>query len=246
MKRGQKKMPFEANSQMSVKDILSNPNTFATTMLLCVIDQYGTDVLSWSPQTILMETEEDFGFKWPPANFDRLMAGIAVLITDRFYKSLPDFIEICNILAGSPASPGVFDPADTTECAWGITEALLLSPPDDNDREPFIEEIRAYIGKVLEAEGIINPPDILRIGIIGMDKRYKVHNDFSDDPEMYNAIWDTEASKTQDINELTKDRLFLLVNQLELLQLKNGSTTEIAKKMLQNLSSTPRKGSPLQ
>lgn len=225
------------------RQILLDANAFATTLVVALTDFYGTEFFAWAPQTIRMETEEDFGFRWPDANFDRLMAGVALVTTDRFYKSLPDFIEICNVLSGSAVTPGVFDPADAAECAWGITEALLLGPPDDE--EAFTEEIRAYIGKVVEMEGIITPPDILRIGIVDNNRKYKVQTDFSDDPEMFNAIWDIEAGKTDDINQLIKERLTLLVTQLGSLKLKNGETADIAKKMLANLERRPASGSAL-
>jgi hypothetical protein len=226
-----------------IRELLLNPDTFATTMVVALIDVYGTEFLAWSPETTRMETEEDFSFKWRATNFDRLMAGIALLKTDSFYRSLPDFIELCNILSGSGATPGVFDPADALECAWGITEALLLSPPDSD--EPFDEEIRAYIGKVVEMEGIIVPPDILKIGILDQDRKHRITADFSDDPEMFNAVWDTEAQKTEEINEVVKARLFALVSQLQAVRLQNGNTEEIAKKMLTNLNNRPTGGSPL-
>jgi hypothetical protein len=230
-------------NRAAVKKVLTDPNTFATMIIVVLVDFYGTEFVNWAPQTIREETEADFGIEWPQANFDRLMAGVALVVTDSFYKSLPDFIELCNILAGSPATPGVFDLADAGECAWGITEALLLSPPDDE--EPFTEEIRTYIGKVCEMEGIITPPDILRLAIMSGDHKIRVHNEYSDDPEMYGAIWQMEADKTDDINDLVKSRLALLIQQLGNLQLINGQTSEIARRMLTNLNSKPRGGSPL-
>jgi hypothetical protein len=45
-----------------------------------------------------------------------------------------------------------------------MTEALLIQPPDDDDENPFSEDIVAYIGQVLNQEGIISPPDILKGG----------------------------------------------------------------------------------
>jgi hypothetical protein len=236
-------MPDFSYPRQITRQILSDPNTFATTMVVVLADVYGLDFIQWSPETIRMETEEDFNFEWETANFDRLMAGVTLLKTDVFYKSLPDFVDLCNILAGAPATPGVFDPADASECAWGITEALLLSPPDRD--EPFSEEIRAYIGKVVEMEGIITPPDILRIGLTDQGKKLQVQSEYSDDPVMYSAIWNMEASKTAEINELVKVRLTLLVNQLGSLQLQNGKTAELANKMLTNLNTKPEEGSPL-
>lgn len=230
-------------NQPHMHQVFTDPNSFATTLVVCLMDIYGPDAFSWAPETIRREIEEDFGVQWPRANFDRLMAGIAMVTTDTFYKNLPDFIELCNILSGAPATPGVFAPADAADCAWGITEAILLSPPDEE--EPFIEEIRAYVGKVVEMEGILSPPDILRLGILSQDHKIKAHNNFSDDPEMFNAIWGTEQDKTDDINDLVKGRLTLLVQQLGSLRLRNGSTGKIAQQMLKNLSALPAGGHPL-
>ncbi len=237
-------MPVKKPSaKPSIRDAIINPDSFATTLVICMIDTYGTEFLSWSPQTIRMESEDDFGVEWPQANFDRLMAGMALLTTDSFYNSLPDFIDICNILSGAPATPGVFDPADAAECAWGIAEAILLCPPEEEEGDIFSDEIRAYIGKITEMEGMILPPDILRLGLRDTDHQVKVNNTYSDDPEMFQAIWDMEASKTEDINSLMKERLALLISQLSNLHLANGSTENVAKKMLANLQKP--KDSPL-
>lgn len=236
---------LKSQNRKLIKDALIDPNTFATTMIVILSDYYGQEMFTWAPQTIRMETEEDFDMKWPQANLDRLMAGIAILTTDNFYKSLPDFIELCNILSGSAATPGVFEPADAGECAWGITEALLIEPPDETDENPFDDQIRAFIGKTLELEGIIVPPDILKIATGREGLKLNIHNDYSDDPELYGAIWQAEESKTEDINSLVKERLTLLLNQLSVVQLMNGTTSEIAKKMLKGLNAHPKGGTPL-
>lgn len=224
---------YSIHPRTPIQKVLTDPSSFATTMIVALIDWYGTEFMDWAPETIMMQTEEDFNFSWNSTLFDRLMAGIAIVKTDRFYKSLPDFIELCNILSGSPATPGVFDPADAAECAWGITEAMLLWPPDND--APFTEEIRAYIGKMVEMEGIIVPPDILRLGLSDDDKRSKVHNDYQDDPEMFSAIWGVEQDKTDDINSLVLDRLSALLGQLGALKLKNGTTEDVVKNMIGNL-----------
>jgi hypothetical protein len=75
--------------------------------------------------------------------------------------------------------------------------------------------------------------------------KIRVHNDFSDDPDMYAAIWETEASKTEDINDLVKARLTLLIQQLAVLKLVNGNAGGIAKRMLKSLNAAPTGGGPL-
>lgn len=219
------------------KAVWQNQDSFATTLLTVFVDTYGTEGFDWDPLTIQTEIEQDFAVKLPRAVFDRLMAGIAIVSTDSFFKSLPDFINLCNILSGDSFDPTVFDPADAGECAWGMTEALLLSPPDDDEKEPFAQEIVDYIGEAIKSEGILTPPDILRVGLRADAKDLidRIQYDFSDDPEMFNAIFDTEKSKTEDINRLVKARLSALVQQLEALPLSNGDASGAAKKLMSSL-----------
>ncbi len=195
------------------------------------LDRFGTEALEWDPATISLEIEEEFGVDLPQSVLDKLMVAITILTTDRFYRSLPDFIVFCNVLSGDTYRPDMFDPADSTEIAWGITEGLLIAPPEENEEEPFSNEIRAYIGAILDAEGIINAPDILKIAL----RRANVSNaadEFSDDPDMFNAIYDVEAGKSASINSEITDRATMLAEQLSALNLANGTTEAVAQKLL--------------
>lgn len=210
----------------------TSQETFGAVLLALFLDAFGTEALEWDPGTIAMEIEDEFNVDLPSGTFDRLMVAIHILTTDRFYKSLPDFITFCNVLDGEEYRPDIFDPADAEEVAWGITEAVLISPPDESDPEPFSDEIRAYIGAVLDKEGIINPPDILRIALRAARVSPSI-GDFSDDPEMFNAVYDLEAGKTEDINRTIVLRTQLLAEQLAALNLQNGNAKQVAE-MLRN------------
>jgi len=199
--------------------------TFGCVLLTLFLDRFGTEGLTWDPATITLEIEEEFDVDLPQLSLDRLMVAIQLLTTDRFFKNLPDFISFCNVLNGDEYQPELWDPADAEEVAWGITEALLIAPPEEND--PFTEEIRAYIGAVLDREGIINPPDILRIALREARVSPSIE-DFSDDPEMFNAIYDLESGKTEDINQTIRFKTKLLIAQLRALSLENGRTEEVA------------------
>lgn len=207
-------------------EMWKSPQTFATVLITVFLDRFGTEALMWDPATIALEIEEEFDVDLPERSFDKLMTAISLLTTDRFYKSLPDFITACNILSGDTYDPNTFDPADGEEIAWGVTEGLLICPPEDDDQEPFSDEIRAYIGAALDAEGIINPPDILRIALRTANVSTSL-DDFSDDPAMFNAIYDLESAKTGEINATIKDRTITLYNQLAALKLQNGSTEKV-------------------
>jgi len=158
------------------------------------------------------------------------MTAISLVTTDLFYKSLPDFVMFCNVLSGDTYNPDAWDPADAEEIAWGITETLLISPPDET--EPFVDEITAYIGKVLDAEGIIKPPDVLKIAVRERDPA-AIAGAFSDDPMMFDSIWSLEAAKTEAINRVLKSNMIKLAHQLSELPLRNGSAREAIQKVLQ-------------
>jgi len=211
-----------------LQEAWTSRETFATVLLTLFLDRFGVEALEWDPSTIALEIEEEFDVDLPRLNFDKLMVAIQILTTDRFHKSLPDFIEFCNVLCGDIYDPHTFDPADAEEVAWGITESMLIAPPDDEDNEPFTDEIRAYIGMVLDQEGIMNAPDVLRIALRKAHVSQSVE-DFSDDPEMFSAIYDVEAAKTAEINQTIVTKTQILAAQLTALQLKNGNTQAVAK-----------------
>ena len=205
--------------------------TFASVLLTLFLDKFGIEALDWDPATITLEIEEEFDVELPQLALDKLLVAIQILTTDKFFKSLPDFVTFCNVLGGDTYRPDMWDPADAEEVAWGITEALLISPPEDDDPEPFTDEVRGYIGAVLDSEGIINAPDILRIALRAARVSPSI-TDFSDDPTMFNAVYDLEAGKTEDINQSIRLKTDLLIKQMAALDLKNGNT-EYVVKMLQ-------------
>ena len=208
--------------------------TFATTLLVLVTDVYGSEAFTWSAETLKLEIEDDFDVKLPSANLDRLMTAIAIVTTDAFNTSLPDFIQFCNILSGDSYDPRAWDPADAMEVAWGVTEAMLIERPEGDD--PFSDEIRAYIGAILEIEGIITPPDILRLAMRDSDPGGMVDGEFSDDPEMFSAIYGFEKMKTDEIERNLRDGLTRLSHQLEQVPVQSGSTKDVVKRMLRNVA----------
>jgi hypothetical protein len=211
-----------------MQEAWTSKDTFASVLLTLFMDRFGTEALTWDPTTITLEIEEEFGVDLPQLPLDKLLVGIQLLTTDRFYKSLPDFISFCNVLNGDTYRPDMWDPADAEEVAWGITEALLIYPPEDNDPEPFTDEIRAYIGATLDREGLINPPDILRIALRQARISPSIE-DFSDDPTMFNAVYDLEEGKRADIENTIRMRTKMLAAQFRALKLKNGGVDKIVK-----------------
>jgi hypothetical protein len=224
-------------SKNLTQEAWTNPDTFSVILLTLFLDAFGTEALQWDPATVALEIEDEFNVDLPQTALDKLMVAIQILTTDRFYRSLPDFISFCNVLDGEEYRPDVFDPADAEEVAWGITEAALINPPEDAEEATFSDEIRAYIGTVLDNEGILNPPDILRIALRSA-RISPALEDFSDDPMMFNAVYDLEAGKTEDINRTIVLRTKMLAAQLQALNLKNGDAKQVAALLEQSVGTS--------
>lgn len=222
------------NKAERVAQFLTTDEAYATTMLVLCWDAFahmpgterGDEWMQWHPGAMRRNIDETFGTKVSTGNFDRLMAAISVLTSDDFFQDVKAFIPLANVLAGSEFAPDEFDPADSAECAWAVSEALLINPPEDDDKPTFCDEIRRYIGYVLRDEGYITPPDVLRIAIDG-DFSAKVTYDFGDDPIMFGAIHQVQTGKTAEIESVIREQLLELAEQLQSLPLKHGNTSGV-------------------
>jgi len=192
---------------------------------LCIlIDTYGTEATEWSPETIFLELEDDFNTKIPKLNMDKIVVGLNLLTSDDFFQRPPRFVAMANVLAGSEMSRE-FDPANAMECAWAMTEALLLVPPEDNEEDVFNTEIRHYLGKVVDDEGILEPPDLLRLAIRDTQSGEADYSHLSEtDPEMFAAEHSVMVDRAQEIKDTLAEELRDLFDQLEGLPLQHGNT----------------------
>lgn len=192
------------------------------------------DVLDWDPETVSQELHDEFKVAIPRINFHKIMACKELVRTDHFYKHLPSFISLCNVLSGTTLNTEEFDPADSEECAWGITEALLLCPPEDIDNA-FSDDIVDYVSKVLSSEGYLTAPDILKVGNL-KDEVERVATEWSDDPAIHATIWSNNTDKANNIKKLIQGRLGQMVSELKSLHLTQGSSQGIVEKLSEEVS----------
>ena len=216
------------------RQALVNHDSYATTLLAVAIDRYGMEFTLWHPYTLRTQLERDLGVTVPPLCLDRLLAAIAILTTDVFHNELPKFIQLCNVLAGNLLETEQFEPASAEECAWGITEAMLISPLEQSQRdgsrdkpdEEFSPDICGYIAEVLKDEGIVKPPDVLRIATQGTPADLSGYAG-----TLAESVTTAQKVKSDAITEMLRDNLSKLVHQLAELKLEHGD----ASKLLQHL-----------
>ena len=214
---------------------LRDPDTHALTLLILALDTFPEpdeeghiEFLKWSPLTVWRELEEEYTVDMPIVNCHKLAAAMSLMNGNEFFKRTDTFIRLCNVLSGDTADPHGFDPADCLEMAWGITEACLIHPPDDE--EPFSDQIRHYIGHMLDEEGIPNAPGLLRLGIRD-PARQGFDQTVADDPVAFKNVWDSQALRAQQIETAVQQELTELVQELSTLKLAHGDTSDIVSKL---------------
>lgn len=219
-----------------LQTILTADEAFGATMLILAADRWPPDpkgqhqgCFDWTRQTLQLELNAVFGCHVAEGNIDRLMAAISIVTTDRFFQDPRTFIELANVLSGSDLEPGVFEPADSVECAWAITEALLLVGRQDH--EPFSDEVRLVIGKAVSDDGLVAPPDVLRIamGHVAIDT---IATDWADDPEMFSGIYKTQQDRSSEITDVLRDSLERLLEQIRILPLELGEIAQFEKQIV--------------
>lgn len=195
--------------------LLADPETYTTALVTIVLDRYGTEALEWSPETLFMELKDDFGVDLPQENKDQLLVGISLLTSDDFYRRLPRFVQMCNTLSGSPLDEK-FDFANAVECAWGVTEAFLLSPPDEETE--FDPEILHYLGVVLDEAGILKPPGPLGIALRGNFTGLSPLEALPEtDPDMFAAAYKSKLAASEEIEQQLIAGIARLLDQLSAL-----------------------------
>lgn len=230
------------NDSDRIREALLSEDSYTTTLLAIAMDSFPpgekdkqSPIFDWHPETIKLELEQEYGIRLPKLSLDKIMAGVMIRTNDLFFREPYHFIELANVLSGDDFEPDEFEPADSVECAWAITEALLLCPPDDEDPEPFSDDVRRYLGFVLKEEGFVTPPGILRIAL---DADLSAHMaDFADDPELAEGIFQAQQSKAAEVETIMREQLAELTDQLERLPLRQGTTADLAARLRRALQS---------
>lgn len=198
---------------------LRHPDSYATTLLTLALDVLGgMECLTWHPTTLRMELENAAHCELPDGNFNRLMAAATLLTTDLFWNDVPSFVTLANTLSFGPFQPDIFDPADAEECAWAVTEALLLDPPE-KDQVVLAPAVRGYIEYALRNDGLLVVPRALRT-VIDPDEYARGNRyDGADDPELFNLTYQYKRSVADEIDTMVEENLAELLDQLRQLPL---------------------------
>lgn len=196
-----------------------NPNSFGTVLLALALDRWGTDAMSFEPETIRLELREAFGQDIPQINMDKLMAMIAALTTNLFYVSVETFSHVCDALSHHEPNFQVMEPPEPEELAWGVAEITLNDGTQGiKEKGPlqYSHEVRRFIGISLKQYGIRQPPPILSLAEMDESPNY-----MSDDPAMVAAFYTGQRRDSEELTQFVKEQTRALVAQLQAVPLQN-------------------------
>lgn len=108
---------------------------------------YGKEYLDFEPDTF----RSDLGVS--DETLTRIMAGVALKTTSRFWNNIVVFEKIALALNNRSVSFAEYQELSPGEMAWAVTEAGLITDP-----EPLDDDIQIYIAKRLYDEGYDLPP----------------------------------------------------------------------------------------
>lgn len=192
--------------------LFQNENAYGVPLLFAARTVLDPDELeTYASETIRLELQDSLHLpKIDPDCFDRLMAVLTAIKTDLFYQDLHAFIDICNILSGSPGDPTIFDPADPYEIAWAITEIGLI---DEEDGNQFSEEIRAYMGFTLWDHGMLSAPRVMSMAIMPDDLQQPAEQ--ITDENLLPTIFENNQERTREISEMIRSNAEELGEQMK-------------------------------
>jgi hypothetical protein len=189
--------------------LIQSDETFASTLLIMVIDRLGPELLTgedgpWTAATLRLEIQEAFGVTISDDNLGKLMAAIAVITTDNLFRGVPSFLFTIHGLLGDGMDWSYAEPIDVEDLAWAMVEAVLLMPPEKEDI--FDAQIVAYCRSMLKREGLMSPPWVLSFA-----KEDAVYGDiviYGED------ILLEQANRTEDVNVYLEQQQQRLLNQI--------------------------------
>jgi hypothetical protein len=136
-----------------MKPLLTDVNTFATPLLIFIVDNLGMDAFEYEPETI-----EDFLKSHNPdihrTLVDRANAALGLFSSDLFWQDPVTFGIVCRTF-NRKRRPLSTEP-DLEDIAWGMTEASLIinDPDDEQGKETYSHSVLSYAQYMLKLNGI--------------------------------------------------------------------------------------------
>ena len=210
---------------MTKKELFMSDQAFGTSLLIAAMDEFGQEFLEWEPETIELELRTLFKAVPLTGSLDRLNAAASLLTSNMFFTSLTAFNAICSTLSFDEPVDGEFYPASLREVVWGLTEARLLLGPEGSPESGFGRNVRLYTGKLLEGEGILDPPEIM--GFAQLTRLDRPDNQLiADLPDLTVMFEASQGESKRELDDYAIERAYAMFQQIASLKLSTSDLSE--------------------
>ena len=222
----------------SLLQTLNDKETFTTTILVILYNQYGAEFFNWDPSTIAIQIKEDFG-NTPTNNCrNKIQAGSSLITTDLYFKSLETFSIVNNTLNFNVSSTNTFMPANLDDCMWGCTETSILLG-EDYSSDQYSHNVARYAGYLLDEEGIYKPPAVLKFAEYPDVAPGNDRSNLAEDPVLFTTFWKDQEDTSLYLEILIQKRLremLVQIQQLPFKDIQTDFTKGLLEKIQENLS----------
>jgi hypothetical protein len=220
----------------NVGELLKDPTTPGTVLIVLLVDALGTEWFDWEPETLDREVFGAWKTSMSPHNRDKVWAVATLLTTNQFYRNLDCFIHTCNALNDHGSDFHNFDPASVSDMAWALAETSLLDPAEKSDQSrTFAAEIIRYMTAMMDEEGFSRAPKILAKFASPSGDESKLQVVLEGDGIDYRTYWTDQERKRVDIDQHVATKLALTLELIARLPLKNADQ-EALKELQQRAS----------
>lgn len=219
-------------------EVFSRPDMHASCLLLMAVDSWGVECIQWEPETFTTAVRDEFGTKLNALNYDKLNAAISLVASNLYHRSIGAFCAINKALSFKSVNANEFNVCSLDDVLWGTTEAKLIEGTEDFIEQGFTHDIGSYVGKLLEAEGVVNPPSNLAFAEIDPDIKEATANAEFADAAAWKMQMSRESDETEEMNQFMGINLMRLFKQLQVLPLSNKTALQgQIDEMLENIKS---------
>ena len=195
-----------------------DPDVHPILLLRDLTRSYGTDWLSWEPETIWSELDDDddLGGELPRANKDKVMALRLAVKTDLPWKHLAVFENVALAFVGMVPRFDVMQPLEPYQAALAIDVLYKIHP-----RIEYDDDVLGYLAAVLVHDGLSWVPPEIFGDVEPVMKTLRPNDDVADkvrDGWAAGATSDADdavASQLQTLHAL-REYLALMEEQLQL------------------------------
>lgn len=206
---------------MTKAELWQSKRGFGSALLIACIDDFGMQCLTWEPETLEIAVREKYG-DVDADSVERLMAAVGILTSNMFTQDIIALCMTCTALDFERSGGDQFIPAGLDEIMWGLTEArLLLGGLKDTG---FSEEVAIYVGKLLDEEGLENPPDTLAFAK-RIDTGMSAET-LADLPDLSAIFEDDQNASKETLDMVAMEKLRMLLEQIDSLKLETSDLSE--------------------